>query len=309
MDACVSASLRQLLFSKGVYAPGVYDALSATLAASESRFDALYLPGTAVEASHVGAPDIGMMTLTELVERARMITRVSDLPLICDGDTGFGSIFSIQRTVRELEAAGASAVQIEDQSNPKKCPAIPGARRVADRSESRDRIAIAVEARRSPEFLVIARCDADIVSTAEVIERCNLYREAGADVTLPLIELWGQRRLSSLPADEQMAVFEHLRAEIDGPIATVFTPPGYRADDLHAVGIEMVFAPTVLHAVTTMLLQLYRSLAGTGSDAAYFAEHPREPATTVELFRLLGLDGHLEMEERYRSSAAERVDA
>lgn len=294
----MTALLRQRL-ADGVYAPGVYDGLSATLAAAEGGFDALYLPGTAVEASHVGAPDIGMMTLTELVERARMVTRVSDLPLVCDGDTGFGTVFSIQRTVRELEAAGASAVQIEDQANPKKCPAIPGARRVADREESIDRIRIAVDARRSHDFVVIARCDADIVSPAEVIERCNLYHEAGADVTLPLIEMWGDRRLSAHPPHEQMEIFRRLRAEIDGPIATVFTPPGYRAADLHALGVNMVLAPTVLHAVTTMLIGFYRALAQNGSDAAYFAEHPREPATTVELFRLLGLDAHLALEQRF----------
>jgi 2-methylisocitrate lyase-like PEP mutase family enzyme len=291
------ATLRERI-DKGILAPGVYDGVSAALATAQG-FDALYLPGTAVEASAVGAPDIGMMTMSELVDRARLIVGVSDTPLICDADTGFGGVTSIQRTVRDLERAGAAAVQIEDQVNPKRCPAIAGARRVLPVEEARDRVAAAVDARRSEEFLIIARSDADIESASEQIKRCNAYREAGADVTFPLLEEWDGQRFLGLAPDEQMRIYERLRREIDGPIATVFTPKGHTGADLHQIGIAVVLAPTILRAIATTFMNFYTSIANSGSDEEFFDRFPPRPATTVELFGLLGLDGYLAADERF----------
>jgi 2-methylisocitrate lyase-like PEP mutase family enzyme len=156
-----------------------------------------------------------------------------------------------------------------------------------------------VDARRSEEFLIIARSDADIESASEQIKRCNAYREAGADVTFPLLEEWDGQRFLGLAPDEQMRIYERLRREIDGPIATVFTPKGHTGADLHQIGIAVVLAPTILRAIATTFMNFYASIANSGSDEEFFDRFPPRPATTVELFGLLGLDGYLAADERF----------
>jgi 2,3-dimethylmalate lyase len=166
------ATLRSLLESREpVLAPGAYDALTARLI-EQAGFPAVYMTGFGTAASLLGRPDVGLLTLTEMVGNARRIAQVVDVPVIADADTGYGNPLSVIRTVREYEAAGVSAIHIEDQILPKKCGHMEN-KQVIAASEMAEKLRAAVEARKSTDFLIIARTDA---------RRARQYREAGADV-------------------------------------------------------------------------------------------------------------------------------
>jgi len=173
--------LRLLLQQPGVLVvPGSFDMISAKVI-DGLGFPALITGGYGHSASHLGMPDAGLITLPEMVERVRNTVRTVSIPVIADGDTGFGGLINVVRTVREYEHAGASAVQMEDQQMPKKCGHTPG-REVVDAEEMCLKIRAAVEARRSPDFLVFARTDArTTLGLDEAIRRGRLYQAAGAD--------------------------------------------------------------------------------------------------------------------------------
>ncbi len=177
------SELRRLLKIKDIIvAPGVFGPSIALLAESIG-FSALYLSGAALTGL-LAMPDLGIITLPELVAMTRYITRVSSLPLIVDADTGFGEAINVQRAVRDLEEAGAAAIQIEDQVLPKKCGHLSG-KRLVPPEEMVKKIIAAVEARRK-DTLIIARTDARSVEGLEAaIERAKLYVEAGADIIFP----------------------------------------------------------------------------------------------------------------------------
>jgi 2,3-dimethylmalate lyase len=164
-----------------VAAPGAYDALSALLI-EQAGFEAIYLTGNGQAASMLGLPDVGLITLTEMAERVRCIRAVTTVPLIADADVGYGSLINVRRTMRELEAAGAGAVQFEDQVSPKKCGHELG-RTIVTIDEMARRLRAAVEGRRNPDTLIIARTDARTShGLAEAIRRGRAYAQAGADI-------------------------------------------------------------------------------------------------------------------------------
>jgi 2,3-dimethylmalate lyase len=164
-----------------VTAPGVYDALSALLA-EQAGFEALYLTGNGQASSMIGMPDLGLITLTEMADRVRAIRAVTTAALIADADVGYGSLLNVRRAIRELEAAGASAIQLEDQVSPKKCGHEPG-RSVVSIPEMVQRLKAAREGLQNPDTLIIARTDArTTVGLPEAIARGRAYAEAGADV-------------------------------------------------------------------------------------------------------------------------------
>jgi 2,3-dimethylmalate lyase len=163
-----------------VLAPGCYDALGARLI-EEAAFPAAYMTGFGSAASRLGRPDVGLMSLPEMVDNARRIVDAVDIPVIADADTGYGNSINVIRTVREYEAAGVSAIHIEDQVMPKKCGHMEG-KQVVPAAEMEAKIAAAVAARASPEFMIIARTDARVVEGLDgALDRARLYREAGAD--------------------------------------------------------------------------------------------------------------------------------
>src|SRR5687767_3748460 len=141
-----------------VVAPGVFDMFSAKVA-DRVGFHALYMTGYGVSGSYLGVADAGLVTYRDMVERARTIADGTSVPLIADADTGFGGLINVRQTVRGYEAAGVQAIQIEDQEMPKKCGHTPN-RRVVPLAEAVKRVEVAVEARRSADFLIIARTDA-----------------------------------------------------------------------------------------------------------------------------------------------------
>jgi carboxyvinyl-carboxyphosphonate phosphorylmutase len=176
------ATLRELFAAdEMVLAPGCYDALGGRLI-EEAGFAAAYMTGFGSAASRLGRPDVGLMTLSEMVDNARQIVQAVEVPVIADADTGYGNPINVIRTVREYEAAGVAAIHLEDQVMPKKCGHMEG-KHVVPPGEMAAKVGAAVAARRSEEFLIIARTDARAVEGLDAaLERARLYREAGADV-------------------------------------------------------------------------------------------------------------------------------
>jgi 2-methylisocitrate lyase-like PEP mutase family enzyme len=161
--------------------PAAFDMVSAKII-EKTGFEAVYLSGFGQSASHLGLPDAGLMTFTEMVERVHNMAGAVSLPLLADGNTGYGGIVNVRRTVQEFEWAGASAIQLEDQEMPKKC-GHTGGKRLIDAREMVLKIEAAVESRRSDDFLIIARTDArSVLGFEEAIKRGKMYGEAGSDI-------------------------------------------------------------------------------------------------------------------------------
>ena len=175
-------SLRDLIApGELLVAPGVFDMISARVA-DRMGFAALYMTGYGTVASSLGLPDAGLASYTEMVSRVACIAGGTTTPLIADADTGFGGLLNVDRTVRGYEAAGAAAIQIEDQIFPKKCGHTPG-REVVPVGDMVRKIQVAREARRNPEFLIIARTDARTThGIDEALRRAEAYANAGADI-------------------------------------------------------------------------------------------------------------------------------
>ncbi len=177
-----NARLRGLLAGPSLFlAPGAFDCVGARLVEA-AGFPALYVTGAGISMSALGAPDVGALSFGEILDRVRRICDVVSIPVIADGDTGFGGPLNVIRTVREFERAGVSAIQIEDQEWSKKCGHEPG-RVIAPVETMVMRIRAAVEARRDPDFVVIARTDARAGEGLDAaVNRARAYRDAGADV-------------------------------------------------------------------------------------------------------------------------------
>lgn len=291
--------LRRLLAGGTVVAPGIFDPFSARLA-ELAGFEALHLTGFGVEATQIGAPDLGLITLTELASHAARITDAVDLPVLADIDTGFGGVLNVRRTIRELERAGVAGVHIEDQAMPKHCPVIAG-RTVVSRAEGVERVRAAVEARTDPDFVIVARTDADTVSLAEVVERSNLYLQAGADMAMPMALEVDGRSFASLPPPEQMDVLWRLVKEIDGPVMGMGAgaPAGYTTQDLADAGYAFVmFAADALSAAANAMAELFDEIRATGAIAPRRGRYDNPLA----LLQAVHLDEYVELERRHGTS-------
>ena len=176
------ADLRTRLRAKELLvAPGVFDGISARIA-DQMGFEALYMTGYGTVASHLGLPDAGIATYSDMVGRVAVIASGTTTPLIADGDTGYGGLLNVQFTVRGYEAAGAVAIQLEDQEFPKKCGHMLG-RRVVPVEDMIDKIKVAVASRETSDFLIIARTDArTTLGLDEALRRAEAYAKAGADI-------------------------------------------------------------------------------------------------------------------------------
>jgi 2-methylisocitrate lyase-like PEP mutase family enzyme len=182
MNERVRPNLRSRLASKELLvAPGVFDGISAKIA-DQMGFEALYMTGYGTVASHLGLPDAGIATYTDMVGRVGVIAKATQTPLIADGDTGYGGLLNVQHTVRGYEAAGAVAIQLEDQEFPKKCGHMLG-RRVVPIDDMVDKIKVATSSRDDRNFLIIARTDArTTLGLDEALRRADAYAKAGADI-------------------------------------------------------------------------------------------------------------------------------
>ncbi len=286
-----------------VVAPGIFDALSARLA-QLAGFSAVHMTGLGVEASQLGAPDLGLMTLTEVAQHAARIAAATDLPVMADIDTGFGGVLNVQRTIREMERAGVAGVHIEDQALPKHCPLLAG-RKVVPREEAVDRVKAALDARTDPDFVIVARSDADTISFDELVERCNLFLAAGADMAMPVLMTVNGGSLFSLPPDEQMAWHRKLVAAIEGPVMGMGAgaPRGYTHHDLAAAGYRlMMYSADALGAAANAMAGLFASIMATGAATAYTDANPGPYADPLTLMRAARLDEYVERERRYPAS-------
>ena len=215
--------------------PGAFNPLSAKLI-QDRGFDGVYISG-AVIAADLGLPDIGLTTLTEVANRAKQISRMTDLPSLVDADTGFGEPMNVARTVQELEDAGVAGLHIEDQVNPKRCGHLDG-KAVVDADTATKRIRAAVDARRDPNLLVMARTDIRAVhGIAVAVDRAKALVDAGADAIFP-------------EAMNDLAEFEAIRAAVDVPILANMTEFGkselFTNSQLAGVGVNLVIYPVSL---------------------------------------------------------------
>ena len=231
--------LRALMADDLVIAPGCYDALSALLV-EQAGFSAAYLSGFALSGSSLGAPDLGLISLDDVVDAVRRLTAVLSIPLIADIDTGFGGPLNIRRTVVEVEAAGAAAVQIEDQVSPKRCGHFED-KSIVDIDEAVTRVAIAAAARRRADTVLIARTDAVAVEgLGAAIERAKRFRAAGADVLF-------------VEALEDVGQLERVATALDGVPLLYNAVEGGRSPILSAAVLAEFGVRILIHPVTLLL--------------------------------------------------------
>ena len=219
-----------------VVAPGVFDCLSLALV-EERGFRVGHLTGSGGAASFLGLPDIGVVSMGEMIEHVRRLCAAAHIPLVADGDTGYGGPLQIRRTVEVLIAAGAAGAHFEDQASPKRCGFLPG-RTLIRKEEFAEKLAAAAEARASDDLVLIARTDAlDLEGVAETVARAHAYQEAGADV----IFIEGIADLSEL---------EQIGREVSGPKMLNMAGPIGRcgADDalLFELGYRILIYPGLL---------------------------------------------------------------
>jgi len=281
--------LRELLVQRDLLvAPGAYDALSARLIA-QAGFPAVYMTGFGTAASVLGQPDVGLLTMSEMVSRAAALAAVvGDRPLIADADTGYGNPINVRRTVREYERAGVAAIHIEDQVWPKKCGHMEG-KQVIPVDEMVQKIHAAVDARQDPDFVIIARTDANAVYGLEdALRRGRAYRDAGADV----IFIEAPRSIEELRAIAQ--------AFPDVPLLYNWAESGKTPllplEEIHALGFKLVIFPvSMLFAATQALLDLLEALK-QGQTSLAFAERM---VTFSQFTDQIGLPEIQALERRY----------
>jgi 2-methylisocitrate lyase-like PEP mutase family enzyme len=287
--------LRVQLNEGWVFMAGCFDALSARLA-EHAGFKTLHVTGFGVEASQLGAPDIGTITMPELAVHIARISAAVGIPALVDVDTGYGGIHNVMRTVREIERAGAGGLHIEDQAFPKRGPNLAD-RKIIPEDEAIGRVKAAIQARTDPDFVIVARSDAS--SFEEVVRRSNLYLEAGADVAMPLLMTVDGRSVRELPPVEQMRWYRRLVAEIDGPVLGRAIPPGCTINDMREAGFAMVILGTLsFHAAVTAMMAALREAIVDGTAQSYFEKNPVE-FSSVQMMQLLGFDQYVEYEKRF----------
>lgn len=246
--------LRELLECPEILVvPGAHDALSAKII-EHVGFEAAYMTGYGQAASHLGQPDVGLLTMTEMLMRANNMVNCVDIPVICDGDTGFGNLINVARTVREYEKAGAAAIQLEDQVIPKKCGHMTG-RQVISTHEMVEKIKVAVAVRKDRNLVIIARTDSrTVLGIEEAIRRGKAYEQAGADVIF-------------VESPESLEEMKLITSSFNVPVLANMVEEGrtplLNATELQEVGYDLVIFPTAstyitAQAVTDLMNQLKR---------------------------------------------------
>jgi 2,3-dimethylmalate lyase len=282
-----SDALRKRLAQKSLLvAPGVHDLVSVRLAATFG-FDALYMTGFGAVASYLGLPDAGLATYTDMVGRVKAMAAMAGAPLIADGDTGYGGLLNVRHTVRGYEEAGASAIQLEDQEFPKKCGHTPG-RKVIPMEDMVRKIRVAVEARSSADFLVIARTDArTVLGLDEALRRGEAYAKAGADVLF--IE-------SPESVEEMRRIGQAFHQPLVANMVEKGRTPVLSRSDLESIGYRVaIFPVSALLAAVKAMSGVYAHIRATGSSTGVGV--PLEDFS--ELTRLMGFSEIWDFEKRH----------
>jgi 2-methylisocitrate lyase-like PEP mutase family enzyme len=242
-----------------VVAPGVFEMVSAKMA-DQMGFDALYMTGYGTVASYLGMPDAGLATYSDMVNRVTQFTSITQTPMICDGDTGYGGLLNVMHTVRGYEAAGACAIQLEDQEFPKKCGHMLG-RRVVPAQDMADKIRVAVETRSDPNFLIIARTDArTTLGLDEALRRAELYAKAGADILF-------------VESPESVEEMQLIGRSFDLPLVANMVEGGRTPvlsfEELQAIGYGLaIFPATAFLAAAKAFEHVYTALKETRSSSS-----------------------------------------
>jgi 2-methylisocitrate lyase-like PEP mutase family enzyme len=288
-DPRLRAAVREGRF---VVAPGVFDLISAKIA-DGLGFNALYATGFGTVASNLGVADVGIATYSDMVSRFGQMAQSVKTPLIADADTGYGGLLNVRQTVRGYEAAGVTAIQIEDQELPKKCGHTPG-RRVIPAEEMMLKIEVAIESRQSEDFLIIARTDArTALGLDEAIRRGQLYAKAGADIVF--VE-------SPESEDELRRIGEAIDAPLLANMVEGGRTPIVPAQRLAALGFAIAIYPAVgFLAAAAALERVYAHLIRQGDSTGL-------PGTESYGFgricELLGFPDAWEFERRWSERAA-----
>jgi 2-methylisocitrate lyase-like PEP mutase family enzyme len=267
-------------------APGIFEMVSAKMA-DAMNFDALYMTGYGTVASYLGLPDAGIATYADMVNRVQRFAAITKTPLICDADTGYGGLLNVAFTVQGYEAAGAAAIQLEDQEFPKKCGHMAG-RKVTSTQAMVDKIRVAVDSRNDPNFQIIARTDARTTEGIdEALRRGERYAKAGADILF----------IESPETPEEM---ERIARNFDVPLIANMveggrTPVMSRAE-LEALGFRVaIFPATAFLAAGHAMDRVYRTIRTQGSSVELDV-----PVYPFQAFSsLMGFDEIYEFEEKY----------
>lgn len=241
-------------------APGVFDCLTARLA-ERAGCEAIYMTGSGVSITRMGAPDIALLSFGEILDQARRIAEISSIPLIADADTGYGGPLNVIRTVREFERAGVSGVQLEDQDWPKRCGHEMG-RKLVSTEEMCGRVRAAADARVDPDLVIVARTDArTTLGINAAIDRAGRYVEAGADVVF--VE-------SPESADEMRRITREVPAPALANIVEGGRTPNLPAAELQSIGYRMAIYPnSITRMIGRMGAMLYETLLHEGTTRSW----------------------------------------
>jgi len=270
--------LRNLLNGDSmIVAPFILNALHAKIAESLG-FEAVYMTGSGTSAEK-GFPDVGLLTMTEMVTNAKYIANAVEMPVICDADTGYGNPLNVQRTVREYQSAGVAGIHIEDQLFPKKCGFFQG-KQVVPQEEMVQKIHAALDARTDDDFVIIARCDAYAVTGwNDTVDRCQAYAQAGAD----MVFVDGINTVDDL---------ELYASDLAG------LPRMYNGDllptpEVAALGYKLMICGSTIWLVYKQIHDAFEELKTTGRV------NPERYGKRMDVANLLGLDQVYELEQRY----------
>ncbi|KNZ43625.1 isocitrate lyase/PEP mutase family protein [Acetobacterium bakii] len=282
-----TAKMRELLkIKKMVVAPGAHDAMTAKII-GRLGFDAVYMTGYGQSASHLGQPDVGLMTMSEMVARAANIVEAAGVPVIADADTGFGNAVNVMRTVREYEKAGVAVIQLEDQVMPKKCGHMIG-REIIPMDEMVGKIKAAVDTRMNPDFMIMARTDArTIMGIEEAIKRGQAYKEAGADIVF-------------IESPESIEEMKMINSQIEGYTLANMVEGGrtplLKNKELEAIGYNLTIYPTAsIYVAMKAMVDLWTALKNDDTTANVMDKM----VTFAEFNDLIGLDAIREIERNY----------
>lgn len=285
--------LRKSINEGIVAAPGVFNGIAALLA-ERYGFQALYLSGSGV-AGVMGLPDLSLTTLTEVLDEARNIVRISKLPLIVDVDTGFGEVLNVERTVVEMESIGVSAIHIEDQVLPKKCGHLNG-KELVSKNEMIEKILAASSVKKNKDFMIIARTDARAVEGLDgAINRALAYLEAGADAIFP----------EALETKEE---FKKFASEVNAPLLANMTEfgksPLLSVKELEEIGFKIVIFPlTAFRASLKTMDYIYSELARNGTQRDIL----NNLMTRKEFYDLIKYDSYEEEDKNLKSKSTMKL--
>jgi len=280
--------LRELLARPGpVIAPGIYDCISAKVV-ERAGFDAAFVSGAAVTASVLGYPDVGLQTMPEILVQVRNMARAVEIPLIVDIDTGYGNALNLMRAVREYESAGAAGIFFEDQGFPKRCGHFEG-KKIIPVEEMVVKIKAACEARRSADFVIVARTDARALQGLDhAIERGQIYAEAGADVIY--VEALLSREEMRKAAQAIKAPLQANMSEGNGKT------PVLHFKELHDIGFKVISYSGLLQRAAIRSME--NALSVLKEEGSAMSLYPSQLCSLIDRSELLGLQQFYKLEER-----------